>query len=52
MKITKAVSLLGLIFSISSAVSNWGGELTKNPVVVFISILVFAGLYGFAECDD
>lgn len=52
MKLIKIVSLIGMIFAISSAVSNWGSELTKNPIAVTIGLFVFALLYSVAEIFD
>ncbi len=52
MKLFKVVSLIALMFSIASAVTNWGGDLTKNPVAVFWGILLFAASYGLAELVD
>lgn len=49
MKLTKIVSLIGMIFAISSGVANWGSEITKNPIVVFIGMFVFIALYAVAE---
>lgn len=52
MKLTKVVSLIGMVFAISSAISNWGGEITKNPIAVFIGMFVFITLYTVAEYND
>jgi hypothetical protein len=48
----KAVSLIGMMFAISSAVSNWGGEITKNAPFVFIAIFAFTISYAIADYND
>ena len=50
MKMLKYVSLIWLIVSISSAVSNWGWEITKNPI--FVSIMLFVSAACFAVGDS
>ena len=47
--IAKNTSLVVLIFSISSAVSNWGGDLTENPLIVFAALFASVIFYSIAD---
>lgn len=53
MKVLKNVSLIFFIGFMSCAISNWGNDLTRNPVVVctgfIISITVFALTSAFED---
>lgn len=51
-KIFKNVSLIWLIFAGSSAVANWGGELTRNPVFVFIALFASGIVYAITDAFD
>lgn len=48
-KVAKNVSLIILMLSISSAVANWGNEITENPVVVTIALFVSGFVYAVAD---
>lgn len=52
MKAFKFFALLWLMFSVASAVTNWGNDFTKNPVVVFIVLFVSAIAYTIADFYD
>lgn len=46
----KTVGLLALIWMIiciSSAVSNWGGEITKNPIAIFFGEIISSMIWSF-----
>ena len=46
----KTVGLLALIWMIiciSSAVSNWGGEITKNTIVIFFGMIISSMIWSF-----
>ena len=49
MKTIKSIAMIWLVFFSASAVHNWGGELTKNPVFVFVGLMVAAGIMAFCE---
>ena len=49
MKLLKNLALIWLIIAISSAVTNWGGTLTKDPVFVVIMLLLSLILYAVGE---
>ncbi len=53
MKLIKNLALVWLIIAISSAVANWGGYITKNPVSVAIMLILSLILYAVGDfCDD
>ena len=52
MKVIKNISLIWLIFSAACAVTNWGGELAKNPVFVTLAVSISACVYAVTSTFD
>lgn len=48
----KNMGLAGLICSISCVVTNWGNELTHNPVFVTIALVASALMYIITDALD
>jgi hypothetical protein len=51
-KAVKNISLMVFMFSVSSAVANWGNEITRDPVVVVVALLTSALIYAFLDAFD
>lgn len=49
MKLLKNVALIWLIIAISSAVANWGGSITKDPVSVVIMLILSLICYAIGD---
>ncbi len=52
MKVLKMLGLIFLMLGISSAVANWGNDLTRNPVFVFVVILISSFVFAIYEVWD
>ena len=48
-KTIKNIALIWMIILLASAVSNWGGEMLKNPVLVTIGLFVSTFVYALAD---
>lgn len=46
-KTVGVIASIWLIIFISSAVSNWGGELTQNPVIVFCGVIISSFVWSW-----
>lgn len=51
-KYIKNIGLIFFIFSVASAVSNWGNELTQNPVIVFTALMLSVIVYAIGDYLD
>lgn len=52
MKILKNIGLVWFIFSVAYAVHHWGAEVTDNPTIGFIILLVSGLVYAFGDVFD
>lgn len=52
MKILKNVGLVWFIFSVACAVHHWGAEVTDNPIIALIIILVSGCVYAIGDVFD
>lgn len=41
------IALIWLIIFISSSISNWGGEISQNPVIVFYGVIISSFIWSF-----
>lgn len=48
----KNTCLLWCMFAVASAVHNWGGHLTRNPVFVLVTLFVTAVVWGIIDMFD
>lgn len=49
MKVVKTIALVWFVLFMSSAVSNWGGDVTMNPIAVFTGLMVSIAVYACCE---
>lgn len=51
-KMIGSISLICLIICISSAISNWGGDITENTVVVLLGVFINAFIWALCYFTD